>query len=158
MRGMRQLRRKTTYDRAREILHQASYGVLCTTCDDGMPYGVPLSFVLTGYSLYFHCSVQGQKLDNIAYDTRVCFTAVSQAESLGEKLTMNYESAMAFGTARVVRGEDERQSALKALAGKYAPDMDAKKLEAYLKKWSPDTIVVRLDVEYITGKESHLDT
>lgn len=158
MRGMRQLGRKTTYDRAREILHQAPYGVLCTTCDDGMPYGVPLSFVLTGYSIYFHCAVQGQKLDNIAYDTRVCFTAVSHAESLGEKLTMAYESAMAFGTARVVRGEDERQSALKALAGKYAPDMDTGKLETYLKKWGPDTIVVRLDVEYITGKENRRGT
>lgn len=116
MRGMRRLRRKTSYDRAREILHAAPYGVLCTTCDDGMPYGVPLCFVLTGSSIYFHCAAEGQKLDNIAYDTRVCLTAISQAKPMGEKLTVSYESAMVFGTARLVRGEDERQAALKALA------------------------------------------
>lgn len=155
MRGMRRMNRKTTYNRAREILHAAPYGVLCTTCDDGMPYGIPLSFVLTGYSIYFHCAVEGQKLDNIAYDARVCLTAVSHAQSMGKKLTMAYESAIAFGTAHVVHSEDERQAALKALAEKYAPELEMEKLEAHIKKWGADTIIVRMDVEYMTGKEYH---
>ena len=39
MRGMRNGKRQTSYDRAREILKQAAYGVLSTSCEDGLPYG-----------------------------------------------------------------------------------------------------------------------
>ena len=48
MRGMRNIRRKTSYDKAREILMQADYGILSTTCGDGLPYGIPLCFALSG--------------------------------------------------------------------------------------------------------------
>lgn len=72
MRGMRRIANKTSYVQAREILSRAPYGVLSTTCGDGLPYGVPLCFVLSGNSIYFHCAVEGQKLDNLAHDSRVC--------------------------------------------------------------------------------------
>ena len=97
MRGMRNGKRKTTYAQARDILERGQYGVLSCICDDGLPYGVPLSYALSGNSLYFHCAPEGQKLDNIMHDSRVCFTVVTEGENLGEKLTMRYESAMAFG-------------------------------------------------------------
>ena len=153
MRGMRNSSRKTTYDQARDILARASYGVLSTNCDDGLPYGVPLSFVLSGNSLYFHCATEGQKLDNIMHDNRACFTVVAEAEVLADRLTVRYASAMAFGTARIVYGEDERQAALGLLMDKYAPEMEEKKRTAYLKKHEVHTAVVRLDVEYIVGKQ-----
>lgn len=152
MRGMRQVRRKVSYDEARAILHRASYGVLSTTCDDGMPYGVPLSFVLSGNSLYFHCAAEGQKLDNLVHDSRVCFTAVADSRLGKNHLTMEYESAMAFGTAHIVYAEDERQAGFRLLAGKYAPELQGKALEAYLKTFAGDAAVVRLDIEYISGK------
>lgn len=154
MRGMRRIHKKTSYAQAREILNRALFGVLSTTCDDGLPYGVPLCFVLSGNTIYFHCAAEGQKLDNLAHDSRVCLTAVLSAENLGERLTMQYESAMAFGTARIVYGEDERQAALRLLAGKYAPDMAEKALVAYLKAYTADTTVIRMEVEFISGKAS----
>ena len=157
MRGMRQSGRKTDYERAREILARAEYGVLSTTCDDGLPYGVPLSFVLTGFSLYFHCAPEGQKLDNIMHDSRACLTAVTAASNLGNRLSMAYESAMAFGTVRPVYPEDERQAALRLLCDKYAPEMPQAALNAYLKKQGPNTIVLRMDVEYIVGKAAHME-
>ncbi len=97
MRAMRRIRKKTTYDKAREILSRAEWGVLSTTCDDGLPYGVPLSFVLSGNAVYFHCAAEGQKLDNLMHDRRVCLTAVNAPTVLPEALSMAYESAMAFG-------------------------------------------------------------
>ena len=79
MRGMRNIRRKTSYDKAREILMQADYGILATTCGDGLPFGFPLGFALSGISIYFHCATEGQKLDNIRHDSRVCFTVVPES-------------------------------------------------------------------------------
>ena len=152
---------KRSENRLREgagnIQARAEYGVLSTTCDDGLPYGVPLSFVLTGFSLYFHCAPEGQKLDNIMHDSRACLTAVTAARNLGNRLSMAYESAMAFGTVRPVYPEDERQAALRLLCDKYAPEMPQAALNAYLKKQGPNTIVLRMDVEYIVGKAAHME-
>lgn len=154
MRGMRNYKQKTSYDDAREILFRADYGVLSTTCDDGLPYGVPLSYVLSGNAVYFHCATEGQKLDNIMHDSRVCLTAVAAAQRFPDKLTMGYESAMVFGTARIVYAENERQAALRLLCGKYAPDIGEDALAAYFAKYAANTTVLRLDVEYIAGKRS----
>ena len=152
MRGMRRIQKKTSYDDAREILHQSEYGVLSTTCDDGMPYGVPLSFVLSGNALYFHSAAEGQKLDNILHDRRVCFTAIARAITLPDKLSVDYASAMAFGEARIVYGEAERQAAFRLLCEKYAPDKTEESLAAYLKQHAKNALVIRMDVEYISGK------
>ena len=51
MRGMHRANRKVSYAQARRILEKAEYGVLSTVCDDGLPYGVPLSFVLSGKAI-----------------------------------------------------------------------------------------------------------
>lgn len=157
MRGMRNGKRQTSYDRAREILKQAAYGVLSTSCEDGLPYGVPLCHVLTGNSIYFHCAAEGQKLDNLMRDGRACLTVVSAAKNLGNRLSMAYESAMAFGMVRPVYGEDERQAALRLLCSKYAPDMTTEELDGKIVRWGVNTVILRMEVEYIAGKASHAE-
>ena len=145
------------YDEAREVLRNADYGVLSTTCDDGLPYGVPMNYVLSGLSIYFHCAPEGLKLDNILRDGRACFTVVLRERNLGNRLSTAYESAMAFGVVRPVQDEDERQVAFRLLADKYAPDMPAATLNDYLKKHGPHAVVLRMEVEYITGKNGYPD-
>ena len=155
MRGMRNGKRQPSYDRAREILKQAEYGVLSTSCEDGLPYGVPLCHVLTGNSIYFHCAAEGQKLDNLMRDGRACLTVVSAAKNLGNRLSMAYESAMAFGVVRLVYGEDERLAAMRLLSDKYAPDLKREELERYIGRQGADTMILRMEVEYIVGKAGH---
>lgn len=123
-----------------------------------LPYGVPLCFVLSGNSIYFHCAVEGQKLDNLAHDSRVCLTAVIAAENCPARFTMRYRSAMAFGTARIVYGEDERLAALRLLTEKYAPEQGDEGAAAYIKAHIQDTLVVRMEVEYISGKDNYPKT
>ena len=154
MRGMHRANRKVSYAQARRILEKAEYGVLSTVCDDGLPYGVPLSFVLSGNAIYFHCAAEGQKLDNIMHDSRVCLTAVASAQTLPDRFSVRYESAMAFGTAHIVYGEDERIAALRRLCQKYAPQKTEEELAAYMNKLIVHTTGIRLDVEYISGKSS----
>ena len=95
-----------------------------------------------------------QKLDNIQHDSRVCFTAVASAQTLPDVFSVRYESAMAFGTAHIVYGEDERIAALQRLCRKYAPQKTQEQLATYMNKLIVHTTVVRLDVEYISGKSS----
>ena len=152
MQGMRRIKQKLQEDEVREILYRAPYGVLSTSCEDGLPYGVPLSFALTGLSIYFHTAAVGQKLDNIKRDGRACLTVVDAAKNMGEKLTMAYRSVMVFGTVRPVQGEDERQAAFRLLSGKYAPGLSEENTAAYIKRYGPAALVLRMDVEYMVGK------
>ncbi len=60
MRGMRNSKRKTTDEKSEGDFGSGPFGVLSCRCDDGLPYGVPLSYALSGNALYFHCALQGQ--------------------------------------------------------------------------------------------------
>ncbi len=57
----------------REILNRCRVGRLATTGHDGYPYITPVNYVFFNGSIYFHCAHQGEKLDNIRRDDRVCF-------------------------------------------------------------------------------------
>ena len=155
MRGMRNRNRQTSYEKAREILQQVAYGVLSTCCEDGLPYGVPMCYVLSGGRIYFHCAPEGQKLDNLRHNGRACLTVVSASKNLGNRLSMAYESAMAFGAVRPVNQEEERQTALQLLCTKYAPDMVAAEREMYIDHHGADTLILWMEAEYIVGKADH---
>lgn len=154
MQAMRRSERRVKYEQARQIFDKAEYGVLSTAGLEGMPYGVPLSFVLVGNTIYFHSATEGQKLDCIRQEPRVCFTAVSRAETVPEKVSVCYESAVAFGTARILDDEAEQTTALQALYRKYIPSADADQADAYIAKHLARTTVIRMEVEYISGKSS----
>ena len=63
---------KMSYEDARAILTGGVYGILATAGEDGLPYGVPLTYAVQGNRLYFHGAGHGQKLKNIGeqIDTR----------------------------------------------------------------------------------------
>lgn len=152
--AMRRKDRQVDAAEAKRILAEAEYGILSTVCEDGAPYGVPLSFVVTGDAIYFHCAKAGRKPINIEADNRVCFTAVgaTHPEFLDNfNFTTRYESAIAFGRARAVEDAQEKQKALYLLCEKYLPEfIDA--AEASIEKSLGVTAVYRIDIESISGK------
>ncbi|MBC2581704.1 pyridoxamine 5'-phosphate oxidase family protein [Clostridium sp. DJ247] len=64
-REMRRKDRELKNDEAIEILKNSEYGILSTVSQNGYPYGVPLSFIFSNNSIYFHSAIEGHKLDNI---------------------------------------------------------------------------------------------
>ena len=56
-----------------ELLNRCRVGRLATLGQDGYPYITPLNYVYWQGSVYFHCARQGEKLDNIDMNDRVCF-------------------------------------------------------------------------------------
>ncbi len=153
MRGMQRADRKLSQEQAIEILKKGTWGVLSSVCDDGLPYGVPISYVTDGgYTVYFHGAKAGQKLDNLAHNNRVCLTVVPTAEINPQKLTMRYESAMAFGTAQVVIDEREREKAFELLIEQLAPTFAEDNRAKYIARFADEAVIIRMDVEYISGK------
>jgi len=91
-RAMRRSDKQISPAQAEAILARAEYGTLATVNEDGYPYAVPMNFVYFGGNVYFHCALEGQKLDNIANEPRVCFSAVAESEIAPDKLTTRYQS------------------------------------------------------------------
>ena len=121
MKEMQRGDRLTSREEAWEILRQSPYGVLCTTNDEGWPYGVQVFYVCVGEKIYFHCGAQGQKMRSMAKDSRVCLTATRRWNLVPQRLTAGFESAMVLGHCSRVEDPKEWEEALAALCRKFCP-------------------------------------
>ena len=151
---MRELRRKgerATQEEARRIVEESEYGFLATAANGGLPYGVPVSHVLHGQAVYFHCAVEGRKLDNIRENSAVCLTCVSRAEPLPERYDVCYACAVVEGRAALVEDEAEVVEALRLIGRRYTK-YDDESLDGYIRSNLHRTRVCRIDIETITGK------
>ncbi len=149
-RPMRRLDRALTNEQAAEIMQNGEYGILSTVSSDGQPYGVPVSYTFVDNMLYFHCAVEGHKLDNLESNARVSFCVVGKTEVLPDKFATHYESAIVFGKAFELIG-DEKHLGLTELLKKYSPDF-MEKGERYIESDLEKTRVFKIEVEILSGK------
>jgi nitroimidazol reductase NimA-like FMN-containing flavoprotein (pyridoxamine 5'-phosphate oxidase superfamily) len=150
---MKELRRKDraiTKEEAIALLNKAEYGVLSTVTENGKPYGVPLNFCVIEHCIYFHCAVEGQKIDNIKLNKSVSFCAVGNTEILPEKFGTNYESVIVSGEADEVFDMD-KQIALEGLLHKYSSEFVDKGIK-YIEGLREKTRVFKITIDKLTGK------
>ncbi len=131
----------------------------CDSCvlalnDDGFPYMVPLNFGMDiedgQLYLYFHCAMQGKKLDLIRKDNRATFEMDCDHNFIlyDERMscTMGYSSVVGHGIIEFVE-EEKKYEALKILMRQYhAEDFQ------FNKDMIKVTTVLKMKVLDITGK------
>ena len=128
---MRKASRQMDATFALEVLDKAPYVTVSMTRPDGTPYGLPLSLARTDErTFYFHCALEGDKLDCIAHCPTVFLSAVTKcAPTVGPKddsFTLQYKSATAIGKAEIVTDREEKITALRAICQRFLPHhMDA---------------------------------
>jgi len=147
---MRRADRAIPDNEAQQILQAGEYGILSTVSVDGQPYGVPVSYAYTGEAIYFHCAVEGHKLDNLSDNNKVSFCVVGKTQVLPDKFATNYESVIVFGTAHEVVDE-EKHAGLVEILKKYSPDF-LEKGERYINGDGPKARVYKIVIESMTGK------
>ncbi len=147
---------------ALEVMRKAPYITVSFTRADGTAYGLPLSLAtIDGNIWYFHCALEGDKLDAIAAHPEVCLSAVSKCRpTVGPKdgsFTLQYQSAVAFGNAELVTDEAEKILALRTISERFLPQhMDA--FDAAIQRSLHRTAVVRITlVSPPTGKRKQYD-
>lgn len=154
-RPMRRQDRQISETEAWTLLAEAEYGVLSLIRPDGAPYGVPISFALVDRSLYMHGAAEGGlKVECIRHgggSAAACFTVVGPTEVLPRAFSTRYVSVIVFGRARIVEDEGERERGLLALVDKYSPEF-REEGRRYMEAARDKTLVLRLDVESLTGK------
>ncbi|NMM63934.1 pyridoxamine 5'-phosphate oxidase family protein [Clostridium sp. P21] len=142
--------REIKNDEVIEILKNNTYGILSTIGENGYPYGVPISYVYMNNSIYFHCAVEGQKLNNIINTDKVSFCVVGQTCVLPDKFSTKYESVIIFGKAQEIFN-DEKNAVLLNVLEKYSPDY-IEKGKIYIANAGAKTKVIKINIEHITGK------
>jgi len=147
---MRRKDRLITDTEAFAILEKGEYGFLSTSSADHEPYGVPLHYCLMDRSIYFHCALEGRKINNMLANPRVSFCVVGKAEILPSKFSTNYESCIVQGPATESFGK-EKQSALEGIVRKYSSEFMSDGLQ-YIDRQFDKTRVFKISIEAISGK------
>lgn len=152
MRQMRRQDRQTTQAEAYALIKNCEYAVLATINTDNLtPYCIPISPVLDGNYIYFHCAKEGQKIDNIIHNPHVCITCIGKTQVLPEQFTTLFESAVVVGKAEMITDEGEKKEILQKLCAKYSPVGDDK-INAAIERSLSITGVCRITIEEICGK------
>ncbi len=148
---MRRKDRALTEVEALILLREAEWGVLATVDVEGWPYAVPVNHALVAGDLIIHCATVGHKLDNLAFNPKVSYCAVTEAETLPLELATRYASVIVFGQAEVVTEEEAKRDLLQALGLRFAaehPEVVGKEIAKDLSR----TTVLRIRIETATGK------
>ncbi len=132
------------------ILENGEYGILSTVSADHEPYGVPVNYCLQDGWIYFHCALEGRKIDNILNHPKVSFCVVGRTRVIPDQFGTNYESCIVEGIASEAFG-DEKQRALEGLVHKYSPDFVSEGLD-YIEKLKNSARVFKISIESISGK------
>ena len=149
---MRRFKQQIPEAEAKEILRTATNGVLCLIGYDERPYGVPMSFIYEGeLSIYFHCALSGRKIECIKHNPNACFTIIDQDEIHPEKFTTYFRSVIVEGIIRIIEDRKEMIEALKLLSTKYSPGINC---EPEIEKGIDRVLILKLEIESITGKEA----
>ena len=150
----REMRRKDklkTYEENVQIMEVCTNGILSVIGDGGYPYGVPVSYVYNDGKIYFHCALEGHKLDAIKAEPKVSFTVVGADNISPEKFTTTYKSVICFGKAEVLETDEDKQKALELIVGKYSKNFRDEGMKYIRDKWDR-TAVVQITVEHMSGK------
>lgn len=133
-----------------ELLKNAEYGVLSTVGDDGYPYGVPLNYVYKDNSIYFHCALEGHKLDNINFNHKASFCVVSDVKLLPSKFNTEFKSVICFGQIKEV-AESEKHDIFMAIIEKFSKDFIPEG-KAYATASGSKAKIYKLEIQHMTGK------
>ncbi len=138
-----------------EILRKGKY-VTISMCRDNEPYLVTLSY---GYdqernALYFHCSLEGLKIDFIRKNPHVCATVIEDRGYVMNDCRHVYRSVVFWGKMYLVKDLEEKKQGIEVLINHLEenPELVKKKSIPNEQRYL-DTGVLRLDIEELTGKQ-----
>jgi nitroimidazol reductase NimA-like FMN-containing flavoprotein (pyridoxamine 5'-phosphate oxidase superfamily) len=153
---VRRLHERGRYDRA-SIYPILDAAMLCHIAYviDGQPYCTPTAFWREGDHLYWHGSSASRMLRSQRDGLPVCLT-VTHLDSLvlarcGFNHSVDYRSAMCFGTAHIVDDPAEKSAALDRMIDRFYPDRAAA-LRPSTALELKATTVIGMAIEEASGK------
>jgi nitroimidazol reductase NimA-like FMN-containing flavoprotein (pyridoxamine 5'-phosphate oxidase superfamily) len=122
---------------------------------DGQPFCTPTLYWREGSRLYWHGSSASRMLRNLSEGEPACLT-VTQLDSLvlarcGFNHSADYRSVMAFGHAKLVSDQEEKERALVMMVDRLFPGRTAQ-LRQSTKQEIKATAVITMEIERASAK------
>ena len=153
-RAMRRKRQQLSEKENISILQKATAGTLALLGDNGYPYAVPISYVYADDGkLYFHSALSGHKIDAIRNCDKASFCVIDKDDVQPEKYTTYFRSVIAFGRIHIIEDAQEKLETARLLGDRYNPNQE-EALQKELEKGLSRMVMIRFDIEYLTGKEA----
>ena len=152
-REMRRKRQQLSEAESVALLKKATSGTLALLGDNGYPYAVPISYVYSEGKLYFHSALSGHKVDAIRNYDKASFCVIAKDDVQPEKFTTFFRSVIAFGRIHIIEDEVEKLKTARMLGNRYNPNHE-EALQKELEKGLPRMLMIRFDIEHLTGKEA----
>jgi nitroimidazol reductase NimA-like FMN-containing flavoprotein (pyridoxamine 5'-phosphate oxidase superfamily) len=133
------------------FLRANSWG--CLGVGDGREvYVVPLNYGYEEGKLFFHCALEGRKMDLLRANPEVCFTVATQSGEVrehaqGQPCHVDCDSVICLGRARIVEDFAQRAKVLNAFNRCFAPAA-ADITDAEIRRCA----VVVIDLSEMTGR------
>ena len=155
MKNMRRKDREITDTAELEaIINRAVVCRLGLSGPDG-PYIVPVNFGYSDGSFYIHSASEGQKLDIIRRNNRVCIEIDEASEIRKADIPCNwgfsYSSIIAYGTAEIITSEPDKRTALGIIMDQYS---DEKQSWEFSERSVNTVVIIKVTVESMSGKSS----
>jgi nitroimidazol reductase NimA-like FMN-containing flavoprotein (pyridoxamine 5'-phosphate oxidase superfamily) len=117
------------------------------------PYLVPVCFGYRNRTLYVHSAREGKKIDILRKNNNICVEFDVDHELVKTDRAcawgMKYRSVICFGTASFVDDDCQKREALDVIMAHYSSGSFA-----YIDKELADMIIIKIEIESITGKQS----
>ena len=149
-RPMRRFKQQASDEECMEILRSAPRWVLAVSGDGGYPYAVPLNFLYEEGKIYFHCAMEGHKLDALRSHDKASFCVLSEPYRNEGEWWDCLTSVICFGTVQEVSDPSEKDRLLRALGKKYFPE--GYDIEKDMAKNASRALVLEFRIEHMTGK------
>ena len=147
MRAMRKVDCQTTQEEAILILQQLKYLSVAMLNEGGSPYNVVVDCLYDDGKVYFHSANEGQKLDCIRHDPRVCAVGYSGAYS---NSTTRYASVVIHGKAHILEDKERKLEIIRKEAA--ARGVTPEKIDATIAAYFDVMAMVEIEIDAITGK------
>ena len=152
-REMRRKRQQLSEEESISILKKATAGTLALLGDNDYPYAVPISYVYADGRLYFHSALSGHKVDAIRKCDKASFCVIEQDDVQPKKYTTFFRSVIAFGRIHIIEAEQAKLKMARMLGNRYNPN-DDESLQKELEQGLSRMLMIRFDIEHLTGKEA----
>lgn len=142
-----------------EILNQSEVCRIAL-CNGEKPYLVPMNFAYNENTLYLHSATSGRKIDILRKNNNICFQMDIKTQMLRSENPCNwgmrYMSVIGSGQAQFIDDVRGKKQALDIIMTKYSQKSceSAGKLFEYSDEALSKVLVIKVEVEEITGKKS----
>lgn len=143
----------------REILNQSEVCRIAL-CDGEKPYLVPMNFAYSENRLYLHSATSGRKINILKENNNICFQMDIKTQMVRSENPCNwgmkYLSVIGSGKAHLIDDILGKKEALDIIMAKYSQKSieSDEQLFEYSEQSLNNVLVIRVEVEEITGKKS----